>query len=336
MSNYKELFLKLLKSEGEEEVYNIINSNSQLKNQNNWIPYGENKNNFSVFDNQQPNAVSALIEKITNSIDSILIKECHFKGIDPKDYDKAPKSMSEAVDFFFKIKKGELGQITSTERKDLSKNIQLIATGREKTPDILIFDNGEGQHPDDFHNTFLSISKGNKNDIHFVQGQFNMGSTGAVVFCGNYRYQLIGSRQNQRIFNKKNNRSSNNFGFTLVRRHDLSEEENKQYKNSWYEYFSIKNKIPSFNIDELDIGLCAHVKFNTGSIIKLFSYKLPRGCGGTIRDGLYHELNQSLYQPALPFLISDKRAKYIPKKEPEKFDMPVSGNCIRLENEKIT
>ena len=331
MDKYKTLFFDLFKANGEIEIKNIIERNSLLRNPNNWHPYGNDDSNFSVFDNQQPNAVSALIEKITNSIDSLLLKECKLKDIDPTK-SVAPKSMSQAVEQFFDVKNGELGEITSKERKKLSKNIQLIATGKEKTPDILIFDNGEGQHPDDFHNTFLSIRKGNKNNIHFVQGQFNMGSTGAVVFCGEYRYQLIASKQNQKIFDKRKKYKNNFFGFTLVRRHVLDEKENKQYKNSWYEYFSVEKKIPSFNIDEFDIELCDGIKFNTGAIIKLFSYDLPRGCRGTIRDGLYHELNQSLYKPALPFLLSDKREKHTSNKNPK--ELTISGNYIRLDDDK--
>ena len=335
MKEYKDLFFKLLNAEGEADIYQIIQSDNLLKNSDNWRSYGDDNTNFSVFDNQQPNPVSALIEKITNSIDSILLKECKLRDIDPTDHKTAPRSMKEAVKQFFTIKDGELSTITSSERRKLSQNIQLIATGKEKTPDILIFDNGEGQHPENFPNTFLSIRKGNKNNIHFVQGQFNMGSTGAVVFCGEYRYQLIASKQCQEFFDKEKNYKNNFLGFTLVRRHILNEEEERKSKNSWYEYLSIGDTgVPSFEISELDIGLCDSVKFHTGSIIKLFSYNLPRGCGGTIRDGLYHELNQSLYKPALPFLLSDKRSKYIPKKEPKKFDMIVSGNYIRLSNDK--
>ena len=280
---------------------------------------------FSVFDNQQPNAVPALIEKITNSIDSILIKECKLRNIDPKNKEDAPKSMSQAVEKFFEIKNGELIEMTPTERKKLSENIQLIATGDEKIPDLLIFDNGEGQHPDDFPDTFLSIRKGNKNKIHFVQGQFNMGSTGAVVFCGDHRYQLIASRKNQEISKKENNP----IGFTLVRRHILNEKEDKEYKNSWYEYFVVKDKIPNFETNIIDIDLCNGMKFKSGAIIKLFSYNLPRGCGGTIRDGLFRELNQSLYKPALPFLLSDKRRKYYK----DKFDLPIIGNDISLNSD---
>jgi hypothetical protein len=32
----------------------------------------------------------------------------------------------------------------------------------------------------------------NKNEIHFVQGKYNMGGRGAIVFCGKKGYQLIG------------------------------------------------------------------------------------------------------------------------------------------------
>ena len=332
--NIKNYFGIYLKQMEKKEVSSIIEENRLLKNPDNWLPYGEDKSNFSVFDNQQPNAVSALIEKITNSIDSILLKECKLKNINPMNKERAPKSMNEAVEKFFNIKNGELGEITATERKKLSQNIQLIATGHKKIPDLLIFDSGEGQHPDDFSDTFLSIRKGNKNKIHFVQGQFNMGSTGAVVFCGDSRYQLTASKRNQKIFeNEKKSKNINSMGFTLVRRHILSEKEDKNYKNSWYEYFSIEGKIPSFEINELDIDLCEDIKFKTGAIIKLFSYYLPRGCGGTIRDGLFHELNQSLYKPVLPFLLSDKREKYYKNRE-EKFDLTVSGNDIRLNENK--
>lgn len=49
---------------------------------------------------------------------------------------------------------------------------------------MIIYDNGEGQHPKDFESTFLSLVKGNKINIQFVQGKYNMGGSGALVFCG--------------------------------------------------------------------------------------------------------------------------------------------------------
>ena len=45
-----------------------------------------------------------------------------------------------------------------------------------------VFDFGEGQTPRKMPSTFLSISEKNKIKIPFVQGQFNMGSTGVLRF----------------------------------------------------------------------------------------------------------------------------------------------------------
>lgn len=140
------------------------------------------------------------------------------------------------------------------------------AASRQR-PCLTIYDDGEGQHPENFEKTFLSLLQGNKNEIAFVQGKYNMGGTGAIVFCGEHRYQLIGSKRYD---------GAGEFGFTLIRRHPLSAEEKKTKKNTWYEYLKIDGKIPSFPITELDLGLAGR-KFTTGTIIKLFDYQLPAG-----------------------------------------------------------
>ncbi len=333
MNKYKQLFWNLFKVNGETEVSDIIKNNEFLNNSSNWWSYGNNKGNFGTFENQQSHPVPALVEKITNSIDTILLKECRMRDINPKS-GKAPSSISKAVEQFFNIPKGELGQITPSERKKLAFNIQLIATGKSaNVNDLLVFDDGEGQHPKDFKKTFLSISANNKNDIAFVQGKFNMGSTGAVVFCGDCRYQLIGSKLNDQLFKKQSNHTENNFGFTLVRRHPLTkaEEEKHKYKSTWYECFAINGEeIPYFQLNgAVDFGLYNR-KFISGTIVKLFSYEFPRGLKGVIRVRLYHQLNQILYKPALPFLVHDKR--YKTKKDLEAF--PVYGNYIRLDDKR--
>ena len=111
---------------------------------------------------------------------------------------------------------------------------------------LTIYDDGEGQHPKDFENTFLSLLRGNKNEIHFVQGKYNMGGAGAVAFCGQKRYQLVGSRRWDQ---------TGDFGFTLIRRHPLSDVEKKNKRATWYEYFVVDDTVPSFPIDTLDLGL---------------------------------------------------------------------------------
>src|SRR3989338_3488566 len=194
---FEKLFWAIFKAEDENQLHHIVNANLLLRDEQNWHPYGgRNKNervNFGTFENQQPHPIPALVEKVTNSIDSLLLKHCRLLGIDPKS-PQAPRSMQEAVERLFGIKNGDFSEIGEERRREIAEDIQIVATGDKDRPNLLIYDNGEGQHPDDFSRTFLSLQENNKTDIHFVQGKYNFGSPGAVVFCGSHRYQLIASK----------------------------------------------------------------------------------------------------------------------------------------------
>lgn len=127
-----------------------------------------------------------------------------------------------------------------------------------------------------------------------------MGSTGALVFCGDkHRYQLIISRRNSEL-----NDSDGLIGFTLVRRHILTPEEESKYKLTWYEYLVIAGEIPSINEKHLDLGL-NKTSFNCGSIVKLYSYQLTHSSDATL--DLWHDLNPLLFESALPILIYENR-----------------------------
>ncbi|WP_417351235.1 hypothetical protein [Flavobacterium alkalisoli] len=297
----EKLFWMLYNSHNEKEISTIIDTNPIFQNPKNWKPYGNNKGNFGTFESQQNHPVPALIEKITNSIDAILIKECKLKGIDPKS-PEAPNSMTRAVELFYNVPDGEIGELTEKQRRELAENIQILAVGDKKEPSIIIYDSGEGQNPSNFENSFLSLHRNNKTNIHFVQGKYNMGSTGAVVFCGENKYQLIGSKKCN-LLESENTK----FGFTLVRRHPLTESEEKEYgKSTWYEFFSPNNEIPSFEINELDLGLYNR-NFIFGSIIKLYSYQLPKGSRSDITLDLWRDLNQYMFHLPLPISVYEKR-----------------------------
>ncbi len=222
----KELFNKLYFAPTEQDVESIIVANPVFFKQENWHPLGDNSSNFGVIENQQSNPIAALIEKVTNSIDAILMKRCYEENIDPKS-DAAPKSMDEAVKKFFPDHKQ--WDLTSFRKKQ-SENIQVLADGTPRNTSVIMYDNGEGQHPEHFEDTFLSLLRGNKNEIHFVQGKYNMGGSGGIVFCGKKRYQLIASKRFD---------NTGNFGFTLIREHPLTKEEESIKKNTWYEYLMI-------------------------------------------------------------------------------------------------
>ncbi|VXC56662.1 MULTISPECIES: ATP-binding protein [Bacteroidota] len=311
----KALFESIYNCKTESDLDNLISANSYLSNTANWFPIGQNESNFSIIENQQSNPIAALVEKVTNSIDATLMKKCLQLGLEPKSKE-APKSMDEAIDVFFPDNKN---WDLNTFRRSQAEDIQIIADGPTKQSSVIIYDNGEGQHPEDFENTFLSLMRGNKNEIHFVQGKYNMGGSGAIVFCGTKGYQLIASKRYD---------GSGNFGFTLVREHPLSKDELETKKNTWYEYLKIDNKIPAFDITELDLKLLNR-KFKTGSIIKMYSYQM-KGISGFAQD-LNQSLNEFLFKPVLPVFTIDTKERYPNNKV---LETTVYGLQRRLEEEK--
>ena len=75
----------------------------------------------------------------------------------------------------------------------------MVATGKKTKQRYSIIDKGEGQNPSRMADTFLSLNDSNKLRIPFVQGKFNMGSTGALQFCGENNIQLLISKRDPKI-----------------------------------------------------------------------------------------------------------------------------------------
>lgn len=294
----EKLFWQIFLAKDEEELHEIIQFHSDVFADSNWKALGDNFSNYGIVKNQQSNPIAALIEKATNSIDAILTKRCKELGINPESAE-APQTMDEAILKFFPNNNWDI----PTFRRKQAEEIQIIADGKgprtkaQYPTSVIIYDNGEGQHPQDFPKTFLSLVSGNKNKVQFVQGKYNMGGSGAIVFCGKKRYQLIGSRKYDK---------SDDFGFTLVREHPKRDED--QSKETWYEYFTMDGKIPSFPITQLDLGL-ENRKFETGSIIKMYSYQFPKGYSGFAQD-VRQSINEFLFDPALPMLTKDTAERY--------------------------
>jgi len=312
----QKLFEVIYGAGDENELQLIIDKYPDVFKQENWSGLGGNRDNFSIVKNQQANPIAALIEKITNSIDAILTKKCLEAGIEPKSHE-APRSINKAIEQFFGDDKKSWD--LDSFRREQAKNIQIIADGPTRNTSVIIYDNGEGQHPEKFEDTFLSLIKGNKKNIHFVQGKYNMGGSGALVFCGKKRYQLIASKKYD---------GTGNFGYTLVREHPLSEEEQYDNRETWYEYLKINDKIPSFAIQELEAGLFDR-KFKTGTLIKLYSYQFPSGYSGFAQE-LNQSINEYLFSPALPIYTVDNAKRYPNNKI---LELDLYGLQRRLEND---
>lgn len=271
-----------------------------------WKPVDGRVTNKNIFTNQASSGGKAATELITNMVDAYLMKRCYEEGIDSKG-DQAPKTMYEAVDLFYENLSG--GKIINADKNSLlrfaEKNMLIGITGSKKraqSPCYTFADNGLGQHPQDFRDTFLSLSAKNKSDIPFVQGKYNMGSSGVHQYCGDKKYKLIISR----YYDK-----SGPWGWTLVRQCPESEGD-----NVYLEYFSPEGKIPelSRSIDEIypfqtqtPKEVYKHFYLKSGTIIKLYDFYA--GKNHTDFKGAREALIENLVETVLPLRLLDFRNK---------------------------
>ena len=183
------LFESLLTADSESEVINILQSENLWEfSTDNWKIFGGDDfaGNKSIFMAQNPTPEGAIIEKLSNSIDALLLQEAKLLKIDPPP-PQAPENVAKATELFFNIEDGDLTGLNRKYRTELADKIHIFTTGkaRGEYPCITIADRGEGQSADTLMDTFLSLGKQNKTEIPFVQGRFNQGGTATQRFCGN-------------------------------------------------------------------------------------------------------------------------------------------------------
>ena len=300
--------LALLKAVSAEDVNEVINSEPLFGVPGNWTPYGGSSKNWDRVGSQTSEAVGALGELIINSIDAILVKHAKNNNIDERS-EQAPQSMVDAVKMFYSesypdMKEGKISTLKASDRAKLATESVLIGIKRvrksHKYPSYTIVDFGEGQNSGDFPDTFLSLGEKNKEGIPFVQGRFNMGSTGSITFCTqgdirNKHYKLIMSRRSLK-------NSDGNWGWTLIRIREAKPGENLPV----VEYFAPNGDIPKFSCNKVeafghsDIGIIK----DGGTIVKLYEYDI----GPSARNvdfGLYYALTTNLLECALPIRIYD-------------------------------
>lgn len=308
----KELCLALLKAETEEKVDAILQEAGYFDhNPQDWLPLGGDDNNWSTVGNQNTNPTGALVEKLINCVDAMLMAGCWKSGIDPES-DRAPRSMADAARDFFNVRNGRLDSITAGQRTTLADNIHLVATGSKSAPNYLIIDRGEGQTPHQFPATFLSTRGKNKYGIPFVQGINNCGGTAVLRFCGKRKYQLIVSRRHSECRTAPGDDTRELWGFTLVRQ-VVPSQQRRPRPTLWY--LAPHERVPSFRAAEIPVLPVIQDRRKPpkayqgglpyGTCIKLYGYNWSARSLAT--TNAREEPEKYLYSLALPVRISETR-----------------------------
>lgn len=309
--NWEPIFTRLLRCEDEVDVTTTLKRHALLE-PNMWVPVGGEENNFSIVNNQHSDPTGALVEKVINAIDAVLMAACFKAKLSPEGA-KAPATMAEAAETFFGVKGGRLGSLDDKALRNLAASIHVVATGAKDTPSYLIVDRGEGQTPASFAATFLSLAKSNKLRIPFVQGKFNSGGTGVLQFCGVENYQLIASRRNPDAPVKDGDTTGGLWGFTVVRRVRPTGADKR--RSSMYEYLAPDGKVPSFAANSIAVLPGTSRKnvpapaydgaLEYGSVIKLYNYRWKARSIATTEARF--ELEKYLHSPCLPFRVTETR-----------------------------
>jgi hypothetical protein len=297
----KNILFELLKITTAEEVDKLIQSHDFFKNCK-WEYYGAMENNAGIIKAQSPDPVGALVEKITNGNDSLLIRRCWENNIDPTSSD-APQSQYEAVKLFYGEDIANYNLTEKQTREIASSTVRIIAEGEKDKPTLTVIDFGEGQQPQDFSNTFLSIGHSNKTKIKFAHGVYNQGGSASLKFCGG-GYQLVLSKRAPSIQKSYDD----SWGFTLVR-----ERYEQGSKAEQYEYCVMKEGdkyvIPHFGFEPLKIP-SMNITFESGSLVRLYSYILKNAnlfITGQRERELAREINKRYFSMPLPIELNELR-----------------------------
>lgn len=240
-----------------------------------WMALGGMENNYGVVENQAGAPIPALMELIVNSYDAHLMKGFH-ELAGTTDPDPETDDLPEFED------QSEAREALLDEEED---NVTLRADGFKPSEKELInftvIDNGCGQPPEEFEDTFLGLLDPGKykQDYPFLQGQYGMGSAAVLQFC---KYKFICSAAAS---------DPGNWSWSIVRQNRDKDR---------YEYLTIDGDVPTFD------GSIESQAY--GSFIKAYDYRLNVTKTTIAGDKRFQKrLERYLVDPPLPLSLHDKR-----------------------------
>lgn len=248
-----------------------------------WKPLGGRENENTVHIMKDP--ANALTERITNAIDACLERAIHENDVG------SASSPRNAVSKLFGLSKAGYNEmpknwVTATANANI--NVSIDESSSENRPVIQVEDQGIGQRPQDFEDTFLSLTEDSKVTKPYLIGKYGQGGASTFQFCN---YAIIISRHCD----------GSDIGWSIVRYNHRSESE-VEYSTGVYEFCTLSNgDIPT--IDESEANGW------DGSIVRLVEYD-ARNFNNSLSGGeenLYTVFHRTMFGSIFPFMLEDRR-----------------------------
>ncbi len=327
----KDLLNRLLAADTEAEIVTILTNAGYWDDPKVWRYYGDKPRNYATVGGQQSKPDHALVEKLTNAIDTKLIAAARIANrLEPPN---CPTDIYEA--------RNELYGKEFLDIETLSKSITVAATGQRKRPTITITDNGEGVTPSEMPKTILSLHEGNKEQIPFVQGKFNMGGSGVLEYCGvEHNVELVLSRRNPKLLPANAIAEDKKWSFTIIRREDPPAD--MSHGSSRFTYLAPGPKdaeghgsLLTFDAPTMPIFPDKNEAYARqaawGTLFKLYEYGTRATTNMMLEDGLLMKLRLLLPEPALPIRFHECRDY---KGHSGSFDTSMAGLIYTLEQDR--
>ena len=286
-----------------EDATKIIN---ECKRRFHPKPIAVARENNSGTINMASDSGLALVERITNGIDSRIELACLGN---PSLNLSSPE---EAARRLFGVPVGGFSEMTHKERRDLATGlvVGMHESGKPRRPTVRVTDTGTGQHPSVFGNTLLSLNESNKVNLDYTMGTFGQGGSTtlgfseSVIFCSRRHPDYLDTGQPDRV------------GFTVAYEEDTDPDTSR-----WPRYVWLVQEDGS----PLDLPVGAFPELKHGTRITHIAYD-AQNLGGQFTTQMWQFLNNALFDPVLPFILEGDRNK----NERRAGSRVILGNAARL------
>ena len=269
----QEVAVQLKDADSPEEVESILDSD--FFDNAEWVALGNMENNYGIVENQAGAPMPALVELIVNSYDANLMKGFHDLA-GTTDPDPETDDLPEFED---QVEAQE--QLLDEDEDKVTLRADGFKPSDQDLINFTVIDNGCGQPPEEFEDTFLGLLEPGKykQDYPFLQGQYGMGSAAVLQFC-EYKFICSSAASNQ-----------GEWSWSIVR-------QNKDKDR--YEYLTLNGGIPTFE------GTVENQAY--GSFVKAYDYKLNVTKTTIAGDKRFQKrLERFLVDPPLPLHLHDTR-----------------------------